>query len=144
LHELLKRKKKKKGGGKREIGITLNWSGRTTAFLACINMVVEGTNHHKKRGRRRVWGRVKGREGEGEGERGRERAVGLLVEALASFIFLLRPLAWLCFENCCAFRPLPSVCLSDSSNAPLLLFWLWEIFIWTWPRDPHYGLLHLS
>jgi hypothetical protein len=71
----------------------------------------------------------------------------LLVDVLASFIFLLRcsePLAWLCLENCCAFRPLPSVCLSDSSNALPFFFWLWEIFIWTWPHDPHYGLLHLS
>jgi hypothetical protein len=81
LHELLKRRRKKKKRGKREIGITLNWSGRRTAFLACINMVVEGTNHHKKGVEE---------ESEAERERERERAVGLLVDVLASFIFLLR------------------------------------------------------
>ena len=81
MHELLKRRRKKKKRGKREIGITLNWSGRRTAFLACINMVVEGTNHHKKGVEE---------ESEAERERERERAVGLLVDVLASFIFLLR------------------------------------------------------
>ena len=59
----------------------MNWSGRRTAFLACINMVVEGTNHHKKGVEE---------ESEAERERERERAVGLLVDVLASFIFLLR------------------------------------------------------
>jgi hypothetical protein len=77
LHELLKRRRKKKKRGKREIGITLNWSGRRTAFLACINMVVEGTNHHKK-----------GVEEESEAERERERERELLVCWLTSWLLL--------------------------------------------------------